>query len=78
MDDHPQPWVWADEKYAFSEHDLSFLLGKFAWMDQEIEDGGLFATPCSASGGCVRHGLHQTPPASANASLLFRISSPIS
>ena len=47
-------------------------------MDQEIEGGGLFAAPCSASGGCVRHELHQTPPASANASLLFRISSPIS
>jgi len=43
VDDHLQPWTRADEKYASLEHDPSFLLGNFAWMNREVVSGGLFA-----------------------------------
>jgi hypothetical protein len=42
VDGHPQPWNCADESLAY---DLSFLFEDFAWMNQEIVSGGLFAAP---------------------------------
>lgn len=76
MDGRPQPWTRADEKYA-SKCPLHYLHGSFAWISWEVLGGDWFAAPWNASGECAHHGLHQTLPASADASPLCRISSPI-
>lgn len=40
--DHLQLWARADEKNAYLDHNLSFLLGNLAWMNREVVSGGLF------------------------------------
>jgi hypothetical protein len=47
--DHLQFRTCADEKYAYLGHNLSFLLGNLAWMNREVESGGLFEASCNAS-----------------------------
>jgi len=48
--DHLRLWTWA-EKYVSLEHNLSFLLGNFAWMNRDVVNGGLFAASWDAFEG---------------------------
>ena len=46
---HLQLWTCADEKNAYLEYNLSFLLANLAWMNREVVSGGLFEASCNAS-----------------------------
>jgi hypothetical protein len=47
--DHLQLRTCADEKNAYLEYNLSFLLANLAWMNRELVSGGLFGVSCNAS-----------------------------